>query len=393
MNVLAHGLADATLPIPAEALQLLGLVAVGAVYRWGPSAPATHDSAADAPPKSSRRSSVLARSIAALAVAVAIVNGFFGPTDISQNPGTRFLWILLPSLLLVATVAAGERIRLWNPLRWFAPATGDDSTLSLMRLAPRTGYRLGLGALATLVWLRLVLVNDPFTAALAAAAYVVGSLAAALAFGRRWFEHGDPVELGVAALSSGRANPASATSLRANGHDSLPVRSFLAVLVGGAVFETWLERTTLGAIVTDSNPVILAVGVMVTIALVEVTSRAAASTAELVPALVPLAIGYVGVHALGPLVLDSQIVLLQTLDAITSAAGRPGVVVAESREVVGPEILGMVSVLVVTAGHLWAVVESQRLPVSLSAARARSARLQFAAVVGASLYLAIALLF
>ena len=393
MTVLAHGLTDAALPVPLGVVQLLAIAAVIAAYLWSPAG--RRRTTVPVKPRDETDGSVplaLLRAVVGVVFIAAVVSGLFGPADAAQNPGGRLVWVLLPAVLLVGSLTVGERLRLLNPLRSSAAvaiAEGNESATG--HVEPRAAQRIAVGGLALLVWLRLFITDDPFMAAIAAAVYALLTTAAAMAFGREWFRHGDPVELAVTTLAEAR---------RPTGHGAAPamrngfrVRATVAVLIGGTALESLLEATSLGRVVEGSNAAVLALALLVAIAAVYLAAVTAAPTDELAPALVPVAAGYLGVHALTPLILDSQIIVLQVADAVMSTFARGGTVVVEPSEFVGPEVLGLLSVIVLTAGHLWGVAMARRLPLRSPSSRHAAARLQFAGVVGASLYLGLTLLF
>ena len=393
MTILAHGLTDAVLPVPLGLVQLLAIAAVVAAYVWSPAGrnPVT------IPVKPShevRRSVplILLRAVVGVVFVAAVVSGLFGPADAAQNPGGRLVWVLLPAVLLVGSLTVGERLRVLNPLRSIAAvAIAEGSESATGHVERSIAQRIAVGGLALLVWLRLFITDDPFMAAIAAAIYALLTIAAAMAFGRGWFRHGDPVELAVTTLAEAR-HPMGhgVASVMGNG---LRVRATVAVLIGGTALESLLEATSLGRVVEGSNAAMLALALLVAIAVVYLAAVTAAPTDELAPALVPVAAGYLGVHALTPLILDSQIIVLQVADVVMSAFGRDGTVVVEPSEFVGPEMLGLLSVIVLTAGHLWGVAMARRLLLRSPPSRHAAARLQFAGVVGASLYLGLTLLF
>ena len=395
MNVLAHGLTDATLPLPAEVVQLLGIAGIAVAYLWSPAQrSATAPAVARATPAHATSAVILGRVVVGLIVAAAITTGLFGPDDAAENAGSRLLWILLPALLLIGALTFGQRILLVNPLRVIAAQSLPSSQEEpFTQVDPRLGHRVAISGLFVLVWLRLFIADDPFLAATAAAGYVLLSLAAVVAYGRSWFRWGDPIGLAVTTISLGRASGRHTSSSADNGA-VVPVRACVAVLVGAAVFESIVERAGFARLVQGLDPAALAVVLGLTIGMVYLAAKAAAPVVELAPALVPVAAGYLGVHALGPLVIDAQIIGLQVADSVAAAFGKPGIVLVEPVEFVAPEVLGSLSVLVLGAGHVCAVLRAQRLPLpSLTPSRQAAVRLQFAGVVGASLFLGLRVLF
>lgn len=395
MNVLAHGLTDATLPLPPEVVQLLGIAGIAVAYLWSPAQrSATAPAVAQATPAHATPAVILGRVVVGLILAAAIATGLFGPFDAAENVGGRLLWILLPALLLIGALTFGQRILLVNPFRALAAQSllgGQEEPLT--QLDPRLGHRLAVGGLFVLVWLRLFIADDPFLAATAAAGYVLLSLAAVVAYGRSWFRWGDPIGLAVTTISLGRARGRHSSWSADNG-PVVPVRACVAVLVGAAAFESIVERAGFGRLVQSLHPMALAVALAVAIGVVYLAAKAAAPIVELAPALVPVAAGYLGVHALGPLVIDAQIIGLQVADSVMAAFGEPGTVLVEPVEFVAPEVLGSLSVLVLGAGHVIAVLRAQRLPLpSLTTSRQAAVRLQFAGVAGASLFLGLRVLF
>ena len=385
--IVAHGLTDAVLPVPMDAVQLttIGLVIAGhaAGVKLGsrprsgakPSAPTRVE---DAP----GRGVQLTRVIIAVVLIAALGVGLFGEADVATNPASRLLWSVLPAVLLVVTLVFGPRIATLNPLRR-AVALADPETSPLT--ASRTATAIAVGSLAFLVWGQAAFGEVPFTGTMLACIYLASALVGAAMYGSAWFDRADPVEASIRTLAL--THPArSAGAARTDVAATAAVRGVVAVLTGAAVFDSLAEtgRITGGAGVLLTT---LLLGACIMAALG--AGSLAAPSRTMVPALVPIAGGYLAVHALGRLTLDVQTVAIQGADAFAALWGRN--VMGEASEVLSPEALAISGAVLLLAGHLLAVVIAISRSRLLPADRSGGARLQFSAVAAASMFLSIPL--
>lgn len=253
MIVLAHGLTDAVLPIPTELAQMVALAVILALI--------------------------------GAAVVSAVLASLFGRAYVVSNPAVIFLWSVLPAGLLVATLTVGPAARQINPLR----------TVSRLAIEPAPPSEKLLGGIAlcglfALVWARSAIADEAILTGIIATAYIFSTGATGAIWGQRWFDRGDPVEVAVATLSSGR-------NLGRGAMTSAVTLGVVAILIGGAIADSLVETGPFAGMSSNAG---LAAVLAAASALVAGIAWLAAPASNLRPALAPLAMSYLAVHAAHP---------------------------------------------------------------------------------------------
>ena len=275
MIVLAHGLTDAVLPIPTELAQWVALAVIAAAH-----VALSRRTAMVARP--SRGTSfrvpgvvrIVGRALIGAAVASAVLASLFGRAYVVSNPAMIFLWSVLPAGLLVATLTIGPAARQLNPLRPVShmavePAPPSDKLLG----------RVALCGLFTLVWARIALADEAILTGILTTAYIFSAGAAGAIWGQRWFDRGDPVEVALATLSSGRNLGRRAVS-------SAVTLGVAAILIGGAIADSLMETGPFAGLSSNAG---LAAVLAAASAFVAGVAWLAASSSTLRPALAPVA--------------------------------------------------------------------------------------------------------
>ena len=385
-SVLAHGLTDAVLPIPLGIAQLGGVAAVAGLHAALSRRPT--GSRTDARNEAEVNGVSIhpwAAGLVGVLLLGAIVGALLGPVDPAANAGSRLLWGLAPPLMLAAVILLGQRVRRLNPLRLIGrlllPNAKDDD-VELVRLTPAAARRAGVLLLGLLLWFELML-NDAHVAALIAAVFLVASAGASAVFGMEWFDRGDPIELSLTTVGLVRQPEPSASAV-----DRPTVHAVLAVLVGYTMVDSLSDSAVLQSL---ASPLGIAFSLFLTTALVWVLMRLAAPLAGLTIALVPAAVSYLVVHALAPLIIDSQVAVLQIASAVATLAGAPGSVLVEPVEFVTPTLLAIVAALSLLTGHVVAVRRAHRSILAVSPQQRSAALLQFTGLVAASLFVSLQL--
>ena len=383
--VLAHGLTDAVLPIPLGIVQLGGVAAVTAAHAALSRRPTGSRTAAvnDAGMNGVSMHPWVAALVGVMLLG-AIGGALLGPVDPAANAGYRLLWGLAPPLMLAAVILVGQRVRRLNPLRLagrlLLPTANDD--VAFVRLRPTTARRVGVALLGLLLWFELTL-NDAHVAAVVAAVFLVASAGASAVFGMEWFDRGDPIELSLTTVGLVREPEPSTSAV-----DQRTVHAVLAVLVGYTMVDSLSDSAVLQSL---ASPLGIALSLFVTTALVWVLMRLAAPLAGLTVALVPAAVSYLVVHALAPLIIDSQVAVLQIASAVATLASAPGSVLVEPVEFVTPTLLAIVAALSLLTGHVVAVRRAHRSVLAASPQQRSAALLQFTGLVAASLFVSLQL--
>ena len=384
-SVLAHGLTDAVLPIPLGIVQLSGVAAVAGLHAALSRRPTGSRTAARTEAAVNGVSTYpWAAGLVGVLVLGATVGALLGPVDPAANAGSRLLWGLAPPLMLVAVILFGQRVRRLNPLRLVGrllQPNAKDGDAELVRLRPATARHAAVLLLGFLLWFELML-NDAHVAALVAAVLLVASAGASAVFGMEWFDRGDPIEVSLTTLELVR-EPASTSAV-----DQRTVHAVLAVLIGYTMVDSLSDSPVLQSL---ASPLGIALSLFVMTALVWVVVRLAAPLAGLTIALVPAAVSYLVVHALAPLIIDSQVAVLQIASALATLAGAPGSVLVEPVEFVTPTLLAIVAALSLLTGHVVAVRRAHQSFLAVSPQQRSAALLQFTGLVAASLFVSLQL--
>ncbi|MGQ0479431.1 MAG: hypothetical protein ACT4O0_00135 [Pseudonocardia sp.] len=354
-EVLAHGIGGrADLPLPGElVLQaggfvvLVSFLAVGLLWRtprFGADRPGGAGGAGGRrlPGAVQRVADHVGmrlglRGLAPALLAYLISVAFLGPADPELNPAPRALYVLAWVGVVPASLLLGPVWRVLNPLRALhaglvavlrLPATG------VRPIPPGLGYWPAAAGLAVFVWLELV------PAARAQPAVVGGFLlgyavlvtAAAVVFGRDWFDRGDPFEVYstlVAALAPFGRRPDGVLTWRnpLRGLAEVPAGpglvTVLAVWWGSTVFDG-VSGSTFWVNLTQSGPAAAAgaatLGTAVLAGLVAVVAlsyRLATGpmAGQLVGTLVPIAAGYTVAHYISLLITEAPVGLAQLVGA------------------------------------------------------------------------------
>ncbi len=382
-GVLAHGIGGrADLPLPGElVLQaggfvvLVSFLVVGLLWRtprFG--LPGAIQRTAD---RAGLRLGLRGLALALLVHLIAVA--FLGPADPELNPAPRALYVLAWVGVVPASLLLGPVWRVLNPLRALhaglvaalrLPATG------LRPVPPGLGYRPAAVGLAVFVWLELVPADRAQPAVVGGflLGYAVLVTAAAVVFGRDWFDRGDPFEVYstlVAALApfGRRADGVLAWRNPLRGLAEVPggpgLVAVLAVWWGSTVFDG-VSGSTFWVNLTQSGPAAAAgataLGTAVLAGLVAVVAlsyRLATGpmAGQLVSTLVPIAAGYTIAHYISLLITEAPVGLAQLV-------GAPGPVLTPA-----PVAIAGVQVAAILLGHVAGVVAAHDRVLALDAAR------------------------
>lgn len=409
-EVLAHGLGGSSdLPIPytyaligaAWALTFTFAVVVLAwkkprfdAARPGRPLPPWVTRLTDAP--ATRWALAVAGLVIAVWVAVAAV---FGPRG-GDNALPGVFYVLLWVGLVVISLVIGPVWRLVSPVRTVCRLLPSSRRSPPREYPQRWGYWPAAAGLFAFVWLELASADPGSQVAVQIwlLAYVVVTLAGALAFGLRWNARADPFEVyGVVAsrLSPLRRNPDGDVAV-GNPFDHLltmPVRAgtvaVLAVLLGSTAFDSFSAMPQWRNFVDDLAGPSVAVAVLVRsvgllgfAAVVGTTFWLAARATGGVDAqrrrelpglmahsLIPIVIGYVFAHYLSYLVERGQQAVLRLADPL--GTGWLGDVAPWYLLSTHPTLLATLKVCFVVGGHITGVVAAHDRALALLPKRHR----------------------
>lgn len=372
--VLAHGFADAgALPVSTPLL-LVGAAAVAlAATRLTPRT-------SDAPPPLTAavrpRAAAVLRAGTAVALALTAAVAALGAQDAAANPAGRLLFTVGWAGVLLAAVVVGPWWRHASPLRWVA--TGSAGPAPTWGVWPAVAVVVLFGAAEQLAD------PSPLVALTVVAVYVVVGAAGAAVWGGGWLSTADPVEVATAALGSlaplGRddgdvvSRSPRAGVRAADAPDGLA--AFLGVLVGLSLFDA---ATTHGG---PSSPWWFLMWVGGSAALFTAVARPRPLTVALVPA----AAAHLAAHYVAPLLIDTQVAVVQASDPFGRGWDLLGLTGREIvAEPIPPEAGLALQVVLLVAGHALAMVTAGDAVRGDATAAARSALFGLRTVLVASL--------
>ncbi|WP_046470293.1 hypothetical protein [Allosalinactinospora lopnorensis] len=325
---------------------------------------------------------------AGLAVTVFVaVAAVFGPND-TLNPTPGVVYVLFWVGLVPASLLFGPVWRLLNPLR-----TIHSCLARLARTAPDRGlwpYPAWLGywpaaaGLFAFTWLELVWPHSTDLVSLRVwfAGYAAVQLLGALAFGGRWFDHGDAFEaysslIGRLSALGRRTDGRLVLRNPFNGLDGLAPMSGLAatvaVLLGSTAYDSlsnapwWTGFLQSGPLSDVAGGTLGLVGaVLLVAALLAAGARAAdaiggAPRAGLPTAfahsVIPVTVGYLVAHYFSLLLFEGQRTLVLASDPLGTGADLFGTADhGVDFTIVTPATIALVQVIAVMTGHVLGVI-------------------------------------
>lgn len=394
MIVPLHGLGGARdLPIPLEfaiggalAALVLSFVVLAAAWRRP-----RYDAATGGRPLPEGLARVIDSPVTRWAIRL-LALAFFGVLGLAlflgvdnlTNPVFVAFYVLVWVGIVPASLIAGPAWRLVSPVRTLhlllSKATGGDPAVGMRAYPASWGYWPAALGLLAFVWQELVNPDQVLLSSvrLWISAYVAILLIGAAVYGDRFLERGDPFE--VYSTLVGRLSP---LGRREDG--TLVVRSpftgldglrpepglvaVLAVLFGSTAYDSFRESPMWLGFLADKqgleNPIgsaallgsVLLVGATFTLA-ARATCGALVPRRELpgllVPSIVPIVVGYMTAHYLTYFVVQSQQLIQQISDPLSTGADYLG---TADRPVdywlnTQPTLLASVKVLVIVTGHI-----------------------------------------
>lgn len=335
------------------------------------------------------------RILGLLGAAYVALAAVAGP-DLATNPTAGVVFVLLWVGLVPASLLLGPVWRLVNPVRTahllICLAARLEPTVGLRRLPARIGLWPAAGWLVAFAWLELVAPDRATTPVIRAwfAVFVGFSLVAAVVWGSRWFDQGDPFEtysVLVGRLSwLGRRRDGRLVARRPlENLDGLPVRPGLtaavAALLGSTMYDSASASPEWARLVQGSGvgfTVAGTAGLLALVLLVYVTfavavqwAGALAGTAsrpdEFAHSVVPIAVGYVVAHYLTLLILEGQHTLVLLADPLGTGANLFWLGdLTENRWIADqPTLVASLQVAAIVAGHVLGIVSAHDRAVRL----------------------------
>ena len=409
--LVAHGIGGRNdLPLPlgwaitgAAAAVVVSFVLLGALWREprldaekaGRPLPAGLARFLDAP--------AFRRTLAGLGLLVAawtLLALVFGPDD-ARNAVPYVVYVLVWVGLVPLSVLFGNVWRQVNPLRTLHAllnrAVGLDPRDGVRPLPARLGWWPAAAGLYAFAWLELVS-SDPAalgTLRWAIALYAAVELLAALFFGSRWFDRGDPFEAwsGLFGRISplGRRGADGVLVLRAPlvGLDAVEpapgLVATVAVMLGSTAYDGLSGSTAWNGFIQSHGwtrqqagtagltlTVLLLAAVFVACA--GVAGRVGglgleASAGAFAPSIVPVALGYVVAHYYSFFVVEAQTAFVRLSDPLGIGADWLGLSgLQASYALVGPTAVADVQVAAIVVGHVLGVIVAHDRAVKLSRA-------------------------
>ena len=340
----------------------------------------------------------------ALALMVCVI-GYFGPADLMRNLAPWAFFVTFWVGLVPASLLFGPVWRVLNPLRLAHAALAAmlriDPGHGLQRVPERMGYWPAAASLVGYGWFELVYPRhaEPVPTATFIACYAVAHTAAAVVFGRRWFDRGDGFEvystlLGTLAPLARRPrdralvlrNPLHGMHAIAGGPGLVGV---VVALVGTTAYDG-LSRTSWWWRTLPPGRLINNAGLgcsMLLIALVFLLGTRSLTTPRVVTTgpgtssvgprpgafahtLVPIAAGYAIAHYFSLLVFDGQQTLILASDPFASGLDLLGTAKGSiDYSVISTSTIAVVQVSAIVLGHLVAAVGAHDQAVRLLPAK------------------------
>ncbi|WP_020577252.1 hypothetical protein [Actinopolymorpha alba] len=405
VTVLAHGVGGrGDLPVPFSTALVGAAVALlvsFAILAWAWRTPRFED--ADAgwvlPERLTRLVDSAAFRLALqilglLTTAYVLVAALFGP-DLLVNPTFGVVYVLFWVGLVPLSVAFGPVWRLVNPLRtlhrlvsWLLRTRPEDG---LLPLPAGLGYWPAAVGLFGFVWLELIAPSNTTLPVVRMwfAVYAVLSLMAAVIYGSRWFDRGDPFEVysklfGHLSPLARRAadgrlvlrNPLGHLArLPGSGAAAPGLVAVISVLLGSTAYDGFSQSTSWVRFVQGSGvPEVLAGTTALTCLILLVAGTFWTGTIvaggmagvrggsglpqAFAPSVMPIALGYMIAHYFTLLVLEGQRTLIQLSDPLSNGANLLGLSGrgVDSTLANSPELVALVKVGAVVVGHVFGVI-------------------------------------
>ena len=346
---------------------------------------------------------IVAQDLTLAAVLLVCVVGFIGPGEPGRNLAPWALFVIFWVGLVPASLLFGPVWRVLNPLRLvhdgLAGVLRVDPERGLRPLPERVGYWPAAVSLAGYGWFELVYPDraEPTATATFITTYAVVHIAAAVVFGRRWFERADGFEVYSTLLGSlsplGRRSTDRALVLRnpLHGMEAMPAGPGLVgvvvALVGTTAYDglsrtLWWQRTAPRGIAIGTVGLacsMLLIGLVFLLGTWSLTTQGTGlpdADAGLRPGafahtLVPIAAGYAIAHYFSLLVFDGQLVLILASDPFASGANLLGTAGRTiDYNVLSTSAIATVQVMAIVFGHLAAAVGAHDRAVRLLPAKA-----------------------
>jgi hypothetical protein len=325
------------------------------------------------------------RVVATLLAAAVCLIGFLGPHSIQRNLGPWAFYVTFWVGLVPASLLLGPVWRVLNPLRLVHAALARllrlDPQRGVFALPERLGYWPAAASLAAFAYLELVIPerSQPDVVARFILCYAVVHTTAALAFGQRWFDHGDGFEvysllLGSLAPLGRRRDGRLVLRSPLDGLTTIqPAPGLVAVvitLVGSTAYDG-LSRTSFWNTAIPSSVSTATVGLACSILLIAAVyllgtwrvatpdQRDAPTPTTFAHTIVPIAAGYVIAHYFSLLIFDGQ----QTLILASDPLGRGTDLFGTAHHIidytlVSTTAIALVQILAIVTGHLLATVSA-----------------------------------
>lgn len=293
------------------------------------------------------------------------------------------LWVGLVPLSLVLGPATWRRLNPLRSLHALVCRVARIDPAEGLRPEPAWGWWPGAVALASFVWLELVVPDSTEVGTLRTAIglYAAVQLLAAFLWGSGWFARGDAFEVwsslyGRLAVLGRRDDGRLVLRSPLAGLDQLrPDRGLVAVVVvmlGGTAFDSLVEHPRyvaaaqaagLPRVVVDTAgllatlTLVAAMYVAATLAAGRVSRGAPGAPAAFAHSVVPIALGYVVAHYYSLLVLEGQNAFVRLSDPLGNGTDLLGLADrAADASLVAPGIVSTVQVSSIVAGHVLGVV-------------------------------------
>ena len=329
-----------------------------------------------------------------------------GP-DLLVNPTFGVVYVLFWVGLVPLSVLFGPVWRLVNPLRTLhallARALRMRPEEGLLPLPAGLGYWPAAVGLFAFVWLELVVPGATTLAVVRLwfAIYAVVTLMAALVYGSRWFDRGDPFEAYSTLFghlsplarrpSDGRLVLRNPLAHLAQLQPAPGLVAVVAVLLGSTAYDGFSQSPAWVRLVQSSPvPGVLAATtaltgfVLLTYATFWLATAVAGGlagvaggrsggvagarpAAEFAPSVIPIALGYFVAHYVTLLVLEGQKTFILLSDPLSNGANLLGLTGLTANPWFGnnPQLVALVKVTAVVVGHVLGVVAAHDRAVAL----------------------------
>ncbi len=360
-----------------------------------------------------RATRVVAQDLTLVAVLLVCVVGFLGPAEPGRNLAPWALFVTFWVGIVPASLLFGPVWRVLNPLRLvhdgLAGVLHVDPERGLRPLPERVGYWPAAVSLAGYGWFELVYPDraEPAATATFITTYAVVHTAAAVVFGRRWFDRADGFEVYSTLLGAlsplGRRSTDRALVLRNPLHGMETITGgpglvgVVVALVGTTAYDG-LSRTLWWQSTVPPGIAIATVGLACSTLLIGVvfllgtwsltTRRTGIPNSAGLPdvglfdtdarprpgafahTLVPIAAGYAIAHYFSLLVFDGQLTLILASDPFATGANLLGTAGRTiDYNVLSTSTIATVQVMAVVFGHLVAAVGAHDRAVRLLPAK------------------------